>query len=37
MHVANKIYKDMAVMTKEQSEVVEIIHFDLETAEDRVK
>lgn len=37
MHVANNIYKDMAVMTKDQSETVELIHFDLETTETKVK
>lgn len=37
MHVANQIYKDMALMTQEQSETVEVIHGNMEKAEDNVK
>ena len=37
MHVVNKIYKDMAVMTQEQSENVEIIHGNIEKTEDHMK
>ena len=37
MHVANQIYKDMALMTQEQTEQVEVIHHNLESTEDNVK
>ena len=37
MHVVNKVYKDMALMTQEQSEHVEIIHGNIEKTEDNAR
>jgi len=37
MHVANQIYKEMAVMTQDQTEQVEIVHHNIETTEVHVK
>ena len=37
MHIANQLYKDMAVMTQSQSEDIEIVHNDLEATEDKIQ
>ncbi len=37
MHTVNQIYKDMALMTQEQSENVVVIHKDIEKTEDNMK